>query len=330
MLADDDLPPARARLISDALLKHKSADLCLYSYARPEKGFNDVELLERMHAGGFRLLLWGVESGVQRVLDEMNKGTQVACVGEILAKSSQRGIINLCFALFGFPGETESEAQATVDFMRRNAEHIDLVNLSAFTLLSCCEVAKTPDGWGVKVAGDGSFTVNRGISPLRAQQFLLDTKAYNPEIVCDVSRALFHQPQRFSYYQLSTAVLVQEAGLLMGGDVLCGIEERELQAIFPVIPGGVSLAGTVRLWYPLDYRKGAYEKRPVVLSDAAGRAQELSDGSLSVKQIIDKVRVQYRDDEQAADACRSFFKQVLKRGWGVFFNRPLRKIERVK
>ncbi len=61
----------------------------------------------------------GAESGSQRVLDAMEKGTEVA---QILAarRNLQRVGIRACFFLqFGYPGETWEDIEMTIDLVRR-------------------------------------------------------------------------------------------------------------------------------------------------------------------------------------------------------------------
>lgn len=95
------------------------------AYGRPTEGYNDDGLFRLMHKAGFREMLWGIESGSQRVLDLMDKGTKISTIGQVLEKSSKHNIANLCFIIFGFPGETKKEAEKTIAFLTEHADHID-------------------------------------------------------------------------------------------------------------------------------------------------------------------------------------------------------------
>lgn len=115
---DEELPAKRAELLSDALLNEKIDDVYLYTYARLVKQFEDPALLDKMYCAGFRALVWGMESGNQRVLDLMMKGTEPKQMGRILKLAAARGFGNLIFVMFGFPGETRAEAENFYEHFR--------------------------------------------------------------------------------------------------------------------------------------------------------------------------------------------------------------------
>ena len=60
----------------------------------------------------------GVESGSQRILDAMEKGTHVSQIPRAVATLRENGIRACFFVQFGYPGETWSEVQKTVQLVR--------------------------------------------------------------------------------------------------------------------------------------------------------------------------------------------------------------------
>ncbi len=184
MLHDETVTAARVR----ALLPHlPEADY--YSYAYP-KGF-DAPLLKRMREKGFRVLVWGVESGCQEVLDRMRKGTDTSEVERIIRASHDAGITNVAFILFGFPGETRKQAEETVDFLRRNAGSIERHAATVFRLEEGSPVWREPGRWGVKKLKGGDYRVESGMRREEVLDFLrglnerriktsADTKYYMP------------------------------------------------------------------------------------------------------------------------------------------------------
>jgi anaerobic magnesium-protoporphyrin IX monomethyl ester cyclase len=60
----------------------------------------------------------GAESGSQKVLDAMDKGTQVAQIKLARARLKQAGIKACFFIQFGYPGETFDDIMATVQLVR--------------------------------------------------------------------------------------------------------------------------------------------------------------------------------------------------------------------
>jgi anaerobic magnesium-protoporphyrin IX monomethyl ester cyclase len=77
-------------------------------------------IVTALKAAGCRTVWVGAESGSQRVLDAMEKGTRVEQIDRA-SQLLQASGIEVCFFLqFGFPGETLNDIQLTVDMVRRN------------------------------------------------------------------------------------------------------------------------------------------------------------------------------------------------------------------
>ncbi len=142
-LFDEMLPPARARNLSKVIIE-EGLNISFSAYAKPFKPFGPA-LLERLRNAGCRLMLWGVESGSQRVLNLMQKGTNVAEMADVLRYSSEAGIRNLIFVMFGFPGETASDFELTIKFLEKTSPFIDALSKGLFVLVEGCEVQKRPE-----------------------------------------------------------------------------------------------------------------------------------------------------------------------------------------
>lgn len=184
MLHDETLSHKRAR----ALVEHLP-DAYYYSYAYPS-GY-DKDLLKRMYDKGFRVLVWGVESGSQGVLNRMRKGTSINQVERILKDAHSVGITNVAFIMFGFPGETKGQAEETVDFLKRNAQYIERHATTLFRLAEDSPIWNEPENWGVKKLDAGQFKVEGGMKRDEVRKFLkelnkrkiktsADTKYYMP------------------------------------------------------------------------------------------------------------------------------------------------------
>jgi len=108
-----------------------------------------VGILPRLYAGGLRVVSWGVESGSQRILDLMQKGTQIGSVKQVLVESHAAGIKNMVYIMFAFPTETHEEFFETITFLQENQQNIDLVSTSIFGLQKGAKVYKQPAQYGV-------------------------------------------------------------------------------------------------------------------------------------------------------------------------------------
>jgi hypothetical protein len=168
--ADDCIPTKRLREIAD----HCRCKKRLYwqTEARYEGGLT-LPVLQSMFDGGCRQLTFGNESGSQRILNVMQKGTAVE-ENERIIKDAHRARIAVHLQNFvGFPSETREEAMQTIDQLVRLRRPITSFALGPFHLTedSLCE--RNPDRFGIvnvrfKKPGDLDalrlYDVDRGIS----------------------------------------------------------------------------------------------------------------------------------------------------------------------
>jgi magnesium-protoporphyrin IX monomethyl ester (oxidative) cyclase len=80
----------------------------------------DKETLELAQKAGLVQIAFGLESGSQRILDELNKCTTVEKMKEAIALCDEIGIIVSGSFMFGNPTETEEDIELTRKFMEEN------------------------------------------------------------------------------------------------------------------------------------------------------------------------------------------------------------------
>ena len=79
----------------------------------------DEEFMKKLYKAGLREMHIGVESGSQRVLDEIyNKDIKLERVPPMITLAEKIGIHCLCFFMLGAPGETKEEIKQTIRFAR--------------------------------------------------------------------------------------------------------------------------------------------------------------------------------------------------------------------
>ncbi len=98
----------------------------------------DKEMLEKMYDSGCYQILLGVESGDQRILDLMKKGTSVEQARKAFKWCDEIGIETVGFFILGYPGETEKTIKKTIDLA--NELHPDFVSFNALTPLPGSEI----------------------------------------------------------------------------------------------------------------------------------------------------------------------------------------------
>lgn len=107
------------------------------------------DLLDLMQRGGCRMILYGLESAAEAIMDRMIKGTKVEDMSRILIESGEAGIWNHTFFFFGFPGETLDDAQATVNFLFRHKPYIHSAAMGTFLMERYSPAHRTPQRFGV-------------------------------------------------------------------------------------------------------------------------------------------------------------------------------------
>jgi len=76
------------------------------------------ETISAMKRAGCEIIWIGAESGSQKILDAMEKGTTVQQIREATEKLHDAGIKVGFFLQFGYPGETREEIKMTLDLVR--------------------------------------------------------------------------------------------------------------------------------------------------------------------------------------------------------------------
>jgi hypothetical protein len=134
------IAPGHFVRLAEAILEAK-LDIAYYALSKPNRTFTP-EILKKMAASGCKYILWGLESGNQRVLDLMGKGTQVEEVAEVLKNARAAGIHNHVYAICGFPTETPEEFVDTLMFLSENQNHISAIHRSVFALEQGSPISK--------------------------------------------------------------------------------------------------------------------------------------------------------------------------------------------
>ncbi len=91
----------------------------------------DTELLEEMYRAGCRRIYYGIESGSQQTLDQIEKGITLKQITDTIGWTKEIGIRPLGFFLVGVPGETRASVKHTVRFAKKL--DLDYVQFSKLT-----------------------------------------------------------------------------------------------------------------------------------------------------------------------------------------------------
>jgi radical SAM superfamily enzyme YgiQ (UPF0313 family) len=127
---DDQMTSKRLTEISKLIKPFNVQWMC---QLKPAREFTK-EILQEAYDSGLKLVIWGVESGCDRILKLMRKGTNTKDIRTVLNNSHEVGIKNTTYIMFGFPTETQEEFLETIEFLKENSKNIDLISTATFGL----------------------------------------------------------------------------------------------------------------------------------------------------------------------------------------------------
>jgi radical SAM superfamily enzyme YgiQ (UPF0313 family) len=126
---DNEIAPLYLRALAAS-----SPGVPWYGFARFSSLLTDPAFCRRLAASGCVMLQLGLESGDQRVLDALGKGTRLDQIDRALRALADAGIGNFLYVLFGTPAEHREAALRTRDFVASHAERIAFLNVALFNL----------------------------------------------------------------------------------------------------------------------------------------------------------------------------------------------------
>ncbi len=176
---DEAVPPKVFRGLSSLLAQNRPRHFDFTGLLKFENYFQSEDFRNAREAG-FRSLYIGLESASERVLDLMQKRSTSAVMVRNLADATAADIWTHCFVFFGFPGETEADAEETVSFLMNNSGIIGSFGAGTFSLEHNAPIMRRLAEFGVSVREAHAdsidvyydYDVDRGIGPKRAIRWM--------------------------------------------------------------------------------------------------------------------------------------------------------------
>jgi anaerobic magnesium-protoporphyrin IX monomethyl ester cyclase len=175
---DEALPPTTARAMARMFPPHEETGWTFTGLIKFEPSYSPEDFAG-LHEIGFRSLYVGLESASERVLDLMRKRSKRETIVANLTDATRAGIWMHCFLFFGFPGETEEDAQQTYDFIVDNPDIVSSFGAGTFSLEHNAPIFHHYNDFGIelKIVSKNDvdvyydYDVNQGISADRALQW---------------------------------------------------------------------------------------------------------------------------------------------------------------
>jgi len=151
-LVDEALPPHKLAKLAVLFGDHRRQGRKVewLAEARLERSLVKREAVQHLVDSGCRLLVNGIESGSQAIVDLMHKGINLELVAEHAQLCREAGIGVGWMFFIGFPGETDDQARATFRFIERNQDAISFAVIGCFALERGAPIWEQPEAFGVR------------------------------------------------------------------------------------------------------------------------------------------------------------------------------------
>jgi radical SAM superfamily enzyme YgiQ (UPF0313 family) len=113
-------------------------------------------LIFKMRQSGCFELRYGIESGSDRVLALMQKGTISADQERTLSNAKQAGIRNVINIIVGYPYETAQDLKQTANFIKKNNKNLDWINVYGLTIYPGSILYEQAEKMGIKLKPERS------------------------------------------------------------------------------------------------------------------------------------------------------------------------------
>lgn len=133
LFTDESFPPALFKKLPP-LMVEKNLGIYWTTLIRFESSLLEPEVWDLAAQSGCRSLYFGLESANQRIIKLVKKDTDISAAVTNLTEAKRVGIWSHVMAFYGFPSETEEEAEDTRQFLLKNQEIIHSVEMYFFVL----------------------------------------------------------------------------------------------------------------------------------------------------------------------------------------------------
>jgi anaerobic magnesium-protoporphyrin IX monomethyl ester cyclase len=143
-----NVPTKRCIELCNLIAKEK-LDITFSCYARADH--ITPEVAQALKSAGCYNLFFGIESGDSRMLEKMQKGTNIEKISEGISFSNAAGLFTHGNFVVGFPGETEESVENTRAFVRYST--LDTVYYALFWLNNRCDVNLNREHYNIVGSG---------------------------------------------------------------------------------------------------------------------------------------------------------------------------------
>jgi hypothetical protein len=147
-LTDSALPPGHLRHLAETVRRDR-LPIAWHGFARVDPPFADPRFARTLAEGGCALLQLGVETASPRMLERLGKGLHPGAAERAIRALSDEGIRVQVYLLFGLPGETDADREATLELIEGLGGRVHAVNAALLNLPRGSSMHRDPAAFGI-------------------------------------------------------------------------------------------------------------------------------------------------------------------------------------
>lgn len=147
-LTDAALPMTHLKVLAERI-EAQRLPLKWHGFVRLEAELADPAFVAQLARGGCAMLQLGVESASAALLKRLGKGQTVERSTQVVQTLAAHGIRNQVYLLFGVPGETEADREATLQWVVAQAPAIHAINTALLNLPRQSLMHRFPERFGI-------------------------------------------------------------------------------------------------------------------------------------------------------------------------------------
>lgn len=185
----------RVRAICDLLIKHK-LNIKWNANVRADL---DIETMKIMKASGCYLIITGIESAEQLILDNINKGINAASIRQFFDNAEKAGLLVHAAFMAGNPGETKKSLKKTLDAAKKFLpDTVQFFPLMTYPGTKAYDWAK--ENGFLRMSSFRDYLTKNGFH--RCVIDLPGLSGKNLQDWCDKSRFSFYFSPRYIFYKI--------------------------------------------------------------------------------------------------------------------------------
>ena len=164
----------------------------------------DREMLATMRQGGCDIISFGIESGSQRILDNLGKGVKVEQAENAIRWAKEAGIKVNCTIMLGSPGENWDTVNETIGFLKKTLPNAIMIGITTIRYGTKLHETAIKEEWVKDVSEDRSEIMleHRGLTGtaatvlseedlLKARQMMFRALYYNRKWIAQNIKLVF-------------------------------------------------------------------------------------------------------------------------------------------